>query len=106
LGFGIKEIRVLDQERGGEAPERIELKRGRRIGIRSSAKVWYHSYGRPSGPGARRGGSWRMTADNSSTENGERRREQASEDKRGKGKEERKELHADASNNGFAYTCE
>jgi hypothetical protein len=38
-GFGIREIRVLDQEGGGEAPKRIELKRGRRIGIRSSAKV-------------------------------------------------------------------
>jgi hypothetical protein len=42
--LGIKEIRVLDQEGGGGAPARTELKRERRIGIRSSAKVWYHSY--------------------------------------------------------------
>jgi hypothetical protein len=40
--------------------------------------------------------------DSSSAENGARREEQASEDRQGMGRDERKEWHADASNMGVA----
>jgi len=103
-GLGIREINVLRQDKGGGAPERIELKRGRRIGISSSANVWYHSYGRPSGPGARRRGRARMAVASSSAVKGERRKETSVEEIRGREREERKEEQAEASNSGAAYT--
>src|SRR4030095_6500092 len=65
-GLGISDMTVRDHEGGAGAPARMELKRGSKMSIRESSNVWYHSYGMPSGPGARRGGKARMAVDSSS----------------------------------------
>ena len=56
-GFGISVRKVLCQEGGGVCPDRMELKRERRLSAISEKKVLYHSYGMPSGPGDLRSGN-------------------------------------------------